>query len=169
VNNEIKNKKDAIVNETVDEVVKKSNNFLGDDNGINEYIKTLLDKFFNFIGSILKPDFVEGHLDDLIGQQIIIHIILFVLLISIILLFIFFVANIYFLLYKDKLINKVDNKIFTFYIKYQSFFAKFSLIYLPIIIIFALLVLGHGLYFLITHQIPFEVLGIDLHTFIGKK
>lgn len=45
----------------------------------------------------------------------------------------------------------------------------FGLDKLSIIITFALLVLGHGLFFLITHQIPFEDLGIDLHTFIGKN
>ena len=63
----------------------------------------LIDIFFNSIASIIKPVQVEGFLDDLIGQQIIIHIILFVLVISLIFLFIFFLISITILLNKDKI------------------------------------------------------------------
>ena len=57
------------------------------------------------------------------------------------------------------------------YIKYEAFLAKISLIYLPILIVgpFGLLVLAHGLYFLITHQISYESLGIDLQTYLSHS
>ena len=99
--------------------------------------------------------------------QIIIHILLFILVISLISLFIFYIINIIFLFNKDKILNKYNNKYIKFYIKYQSFLAKLSLIYLPLIILFGLILLSHGLFFLITHQIPYESLNINLHTYIS--
>ena len=169
VNKTMESKIETRVQEAVEEAIKKSkSNFI--DTDLTNFNDKLLDKFFEFVASIFKPVKVEGYLDDLIGQQIIIHIILFVLLISIILLFLFYIINIIFILYKDKIINKFNNnKIITFYIKYHSFFARLSLFYLPIFIIISLFVLAHGLYFLITHQIPYDKLGIDLHTYISNK
>ena len=95
--------------------------------------------------------------------------ILFVLVISLILLFIFFLVNNIFYLNKDKILNKFENKFVKLYVKYQSFLAQLSLIYLPMLIIIGLFVLAHGLYFLITHQIPFDCLDIDLHSFVTSK
>ena len=74
-----------------------------------------------------------------------------------------------FVLNKDKILNKFDNKFIKLYIKYQSFLAKLSLIYVPIIIIIGLFTLAHGFYFLITHQIPYYCLDIDLHTYISTS
>ena len=121
------------------------------------------------VSPVLRSVPVEGHLDDLIGQQIIIHIILLVLVFSLILLFIFFIINNIFILNKDKIINRFDNKFIKFYLKYQILLAKLSLIYLPIFILIGLFTLAHGLHFLITHQIPYYSLGIDLHTYIFPK
>ena len=128
-----------------------------------------MDTNFRTTISNLKPVYVEEHFYGLIGQQIIIHIILFVLVISLILLFIFYIINNLFLLNKDKIINKFDNKFIKLYIKYQLFLAKLSLIYLPIFILVGLLILCHGFYFLIKYQIPYESLNIDLHTYISSK
>ena len=64
-------------------------------------------------------------------------------------LFIFYIINNLFILNKDKILNKFDNKFIKLYIKYQSFLAKLSLIYLPIFILVGLLILCHGFYFLI--------------------
>ena len=74
-----------------------------------------------------------------------------------------------FVLNKDKILNKFDNKFIKLYIKYQSFLAKLSLIYLPVFILVGLLILCHGFYFLIKYQIPYESLNIDLHTFVSSK
>jgi hypothetical protein len=95
--------------------------------------------------------------------------ILFVLAISLLFLFLFCVVNIIFVLNKDKILNKFDNKYIKYYIKYQLFLANLSLIYAPILIFAGLLVLIHGFYFLITHQIPYDSLDIDLHKYISSK
>jgi hypothetical protein len=170
-NNEVSSK---VVQETVSKInSNNSNSFLPDEfkylDNFQEIIDNFTDRMFNFIGSLIRPVPVEGYFDDLVGQQIMIHIILFILLISIIILILFYFINIIFLFNKEKIINRFNNKIITFYIKYQSFLAKLALIYLPIFILLGLLVLFHGLYFLITHQIPYEQLGVDLHTYITFK
>ena len=76
------------------------------------------------VSPVLRSVPVEGNLDDLIGQQIIIHIILLVLVFSLILLFIFFIINNIFILNKDKIINRFDNKFIKFYLKRSEFFLK---------------------------------------------
>ena len=126
----------------------------------------ILDKFYSVIGSFIKPIYVEGYLDDLLGQIVVIHLILFVLVICIFFLFIFFLINLMVILNKDKILKKFNNKYLILIIKYQMILAKFSLIYSPIFIIIGLFVLTHALYFLISHQIPYENLGLDLHTYI---
>ena len=105
----------------------------------------MLDFLYNNITPFLKGAPVEGYLDDLIGQQIIIHMILLVLVLSLILLFIFFILNLIFFINQERIISRFDNKYIKFYIKYQSFLAKLSLIYVPIIIIIGLFTLAHGL------------------------
>ena len=141
--------------------------FISDNS--NKLINDLLDKLFEAITSILKPVSAEGYLDDLIGQQTIIHIILFVLVISLLFLFIFYLVNVIILLNKDKILSRFNNKYITFYIKYQLFLAKIATIYAPILILIGLITLCHGLYFLIKYQIPYGSLNIDLHTFIPSK
>ena len=63
---------------------------------------------------LIKPVSAEGYLDDLIGQQTIIHIILFVLVISLLFLFIFYLVNVIILLNKDKILSRFNNKYITF-------------------------------------------------------
>ena len=166
----IKNADSNIVNNTVEEVkniLDKSSKFLPDN--YDELVNKFLDTIFSSVTSILKPVEVQGYFDDLIGQQIIIHIILFVLVISIIFLYLFLIINITLILNKDRILNKFNNKYIKYYIKYQTFLAKLSLIYVPILMLSGLLVLTHGLYFLITHQIPYESLNMDLHFYTSSK
>ena len=72
----------------------------------------------------------------------------------------------------NKFINKraiINNKFITLYLKYQIFLAKVSLFLLPLLIMLGLIELFVGLYFIITHPIPYEVLPIDLHTYVNNK
>ena len=137
----------------------------------NSDFKDLINKFIDLIFKetmqILEPVQVQGFFDDLIGQRMFIELILFIMCISIILLFIFFIFNLIFLLNKDKIIKKFDNKFITFYIKYQAFLSKITLFYIPILISIGLFTLCKGLYWLVVNQIPYEYLGIDLHKFIA--
>ena len=65
-------------------------------------------------------------------------------MIGLTLLFIFYIINILFILNKDKILNKFDSKFIKLYIKYQSFLAKLSLIYLTTLNLAGQLVLCHG-------------------------
>ena len=169
VKNNIAKADTSVVNQTVSEVKSKidTNKILPDNS--TEFLDKLLDRLFDTIISILKPVNVEGYLDDLIGQRILIHIILFILVISLILLFLFYLFNNIIVLNRDKILSKFNNKYILYFIKYQLLLAKFSTIYAPILIIIGLLVLSHGLYFLIVNQIPYEYLDIDLHTYVSSK
>ena len=124
--------------------------------------------FLNFIG-LFKPVGVEGHLDDLIGQQLLIHFLLIIVVTSLIILFIFYFVVQTMFNNKEFILAKFNNRFIKLYIKYQIFLAKISLIILPLLIMLGLVELFVGLYFIITHPIPFEVLDIDLHTYINSK
>lgn len=57
------------------------------------------------------------------------------------------------------------------YINYQILLIRISLIVLPILILFSLSVLAHGLHYLITHNIPLENLPLSnegLHIFLDS-
>lgn len=157
---------DSTVNE-VNKVIESGSQFISD--GSDVIIQKLLNAFFNLTFSIISPVKVDAYLDDMIGQQIILHIILFILAISILFLFLFYIMNLLILSYKDQILSKFNNKLIVFIIRFELGLAKIATIYAPILIIIGLFVLIHGLYFLISHQIPYESLGIDLHTFISSK
>lgn len=147
-----------------------SNNFISNGSDLLERIynavyENVIIPFIN----LLKPVEVSGYLDDLIGQHIFILLILFITIISLIILFTIFVFINILLHNKEIFINRFDNKFLKFYIKYQVILGKISLILLPILIFWGLFTILMGLYFLLTHPIPYEMLGVDLHTFIGKK
>ena len=160
-----KSKVESIVNE-----VCGKKNFLPSSNfDISDLINNLIDTIFKETMQLLKPVHVQGFFDDLIGQRMFVETILFILCISIVLLFIVFIFNLIFLLNKDKIINKFNNKIISFYVKYHAFLSKITLFYIPIFIFIGLFTLCHGLHWLITNQIPYESLDVDLHKFISTR
>jgi len=69
---------------------------------------------------------------------------------------------------KDFIIKRFKNRFVLFFIKYQLFLSKISLFVLPLLIMVGLIELFVGLYFIITHPIPYDKLYIDLHTYITK-
>ena len=146
-----------------------SSSFLPED--FNNFLDNLIpnqlgDNFLKNILAFFRPVETTGYLDDLIGQQLFIHILLFIIVISlIILLTIFFFIQIM-VNNKEFLLNKFKNKFILFFIKYQLILGKISSVVLPLLIMFGLLELLIGLYFIITHPIPYEKLGTDLHIFI---
>ena len=68
----------------------------------------------------------------------------------------------------DFITKRFNNRFILYYLKYQLFLSKLSLFILPLFIMFGLIELFVGLYFIITHPIPYENLGIDLHTYLKK-
>jgi hypothetical protein len=132
-----------------------------DDNIINYVINTLL--------SVLKTKSVEGHLDDLIGQQLFIIFCLFFLVLCTLVLFWVYVLNTTLLHYKEYFLKRFTNKWFIKYIQYQILLTNISIIILPLFIFFYMGFALYALHFLITHQIPYENLGIDLHTYVKRK
>jgi len=165
----IKHADQSKITSVVNEINGTGNSFVPFSNSdFSDFINKLIDLIFKETMQLLKPVQVEGFFDDLIGQRMFVELILFILCISIVLLFIFFIFNLIFLLNKDKIIKKFDNKFLTFYIKYQAFLSKIALFYIPIFIFMGLFTLIKGLYWLVVNQIPYECLGVDLHKFISS-
>jgi hypothetical protein len=158
------------------EEVKKISKLVSDsdnNNNIVEIAEKIMYAFFTILGPFFKPEIVKGTLGDLLGLHSFILVVLTILVFSILLLFISYVVNIGILLgviyKKEKIIAKFNYKIVKFYIEYQTFIIKFSLVYIPIFILAGFLILIKGLHFLITHQIPFEFLGLDINTYIDTS
>lgn len=148
----------SIVNEV------NGNGYLGIS---SENVQDFLYKVFQEIVPFLHFNKVEGHLDDLIGQRMVIEMLLFLSCIFVVILFIVFIINVILFINKDKIKNKFENKFFKFYIEYQAFMIKITLFYVPIFILLGLSTIFEGLYWLLTNQIPFQVLDIDLHQFVS--
>lgn len=167
---EVSNQADPqLVSKLVEESKICTNKFLPSLESYKDLINSFIDRIFKETMQFFQPAPVQGFLDDLIGQRMFIEVILFITCILTVILITAFILNLIFLLNKDKIIKFFDNKIFTFYFKYQAFMAKITLFYLPFFIALGLFTLGHGLHWLITNQIPYESLGIDLHQFISSK
>jgi hypothetical protein len=164
----MKNGDNPTIDTIVSEITKSSgNNFISkSDNDVSVFIEKFTNFIFKETMQVLNHVEVQGYFDDLIGQRMFIEIILLIMCLFVILLFIVFIFNVIFLLHKDKIIRKFNNKFITFYIKYQSFLSWITLIYVPIFIFMGLFTLCHGLHWLITNQIPYESLNVDLHQYL---
>nr|YP_009652974.1 hypothetical protein [Taiwanofungus camphoratus]QCG70012.1 hypothetical protein [Taiwanofungus camphoratus]UKQ56099.1 hypothetical protein [Taiwanofungus camphoratus]WRO45213.1 hypothetical protein [Taiwanofungus sp. YW-2023a] len=128
-----------------------------------------INSLINFFLKLFKPREVYGYLDDLMGLQLFIYILLLVIVISLIMLLsIYMLINIM-LHNKDFIIKRFNNKFIIFYINYQNILGKISIFILPSIMMFGLIELVVGLHYLITHPLPLEELPIDLHTYISSK
>ena len=108
----------------------------------------------------------HGFLDDLIGQQLYINFLLFIIVVSLIVLFIGYIFLNIFIQNKDYIVNKFNNRFIRLYIRYQFIQARIASIYLPVLILAGLLQLMVAIYYNITHPIPYENLHIDLHTYV---
>jgi len=91
------------------------------------------------------------------------------MVVSLIVLLILFLFIILFLLNKEYILSKFNNKLIKLYIKYQILLSKISFILLPILIIFGLIGILIILHYIITHPIPFDCLNIDLYTYVSTK
>uniref|UniRef100_A0A896YUF4 Uncharacterized protein n=1 Tax=Coniophora puteana TaxID=80637 RepID=A0A896YUF4_9AGAM len=138
------------------------------DNIIN-YLKSSASGLLDFILNIFKPVAVEGYLDNLLGQQLLIHFLLLIVVISLIVLFIVYFCTIFMLKNKEFILKKFNNKFILLYLNYQVFLAKLTTVILPLLMLLGLIELLIMLHFLITHPIPIEQLPIDLHTYLKKR
>jgi hypothetical protein len=176
---EIKNADNTIVNSIVNEAIdKNTTTTTTSDNGVSNYLPDLdlnsfsnniIDYMFNLFFSIIKPVHVTRYFDDLIGQHIAIEVILLYMLIFTSILFIAYIINVVLFINKNYILNSFDNKYIKLYIKYQTFLIKMSLITFPIFILISLFTLIHGLVYLLSHTIPFEQLGVDLHVLVTSE
>ena len=116
--------------------------------------------------NIFRPVAVEGHLDDLIGQQLFIQMLLLVVCVGVLLLFISFIVTVFMLQNKDFVLKRFSNKYIKLYLNYQVFLWRLGFIILPIFILFGILELIVGNYYLITHTIPYDQLPVDLHMYV---
>uniref|UniRef100_A0A896Z6D4 Uncharacterized protein n=1 Tax=Coniophora olivacea TaxID=85977 RepID=A0A896Z6D4_9AGAM len=138
-------------------------------NIIINYLNSSANGLLDFILKIFQPVAVEGHLDILLGQQLLIHFLSVIVVISLIVLCIVYFCTIFMLKNKDFLLKKFNNRFILFYLNYQVFLARLTTVILPFLILLGLVELLIMLHFLITHPIPIEQLPIDLHTYLKKR
>jgi hypothetical protein len=135
-----------------------------------EILNNLIDTMINNFNNIFQPSPVTGYLDDLIGQQIAIYFIIFFISVNLILLMIVYIVNILLLFNKEFILKHFSsNRFFQFYFKYQFLSIKISLFILPFFIFLGLFTLVHSSYYMLTHPVPYDILGVDLHIFVINK
>lgn len=102
VENTVKSSDSNTVEKIISEVTSNSNNFLPSSNFVlDDFISKYIEFVFQHVVGIIHPIYVQGHLDDLIGQRFFIQILLFILCILTIILFLIFISNLIFILNKD--------------------------------------------------------------------
>nr|WVH37936.1 hypothetical protein [Dichomitus squalens] len=137
--------------------------------GIINYIRQCIpESIVQFFMDFFRPQIVEGYLDDLIGQQYFIQLLLFV--VSILLLLSFVLLTFHYLVYsnRDFILNKFNNNFIKLYFKYQLFFSRINIYVLPIVLLVGLTESVVVNYYLITHPIPYDLIPQDLHIYIKK-
>jgi hypothetical protein len=152
---------DHLAKKVIDGILRETSNNAGASSSSSSSLTSdtsmfysMSDGLLNFLFSFFRPVFVEGHLDDLIGQQVFIcFLLLFIVTGLLVLLTLYMFINIM-LHNKEFILKRFSNRLVIFYIKYQYFLAKISIILLPMLIMVGLLELFVGLYYLITHPIP---------------
>lgn len=146
-----------------------TNSFLPSSDGVSDFIIKFYENLFREVMQFLQPALVQGHLDDLIGQRMFIEFILFMSCLFVGILFIVFIFSLIFVFNKDRIINLFKNKFIIWFLKYEAFISKITLFIIPIFIFMGLFTIGNGLYWLLTHPIPYESLGVDLHQFVSSS
>ena len=145
-----------------------TNNFL--PTGGNNILDNLsLDNIIQYFIGYFRPIGVEGHLDDLIGQQLLIHFLLLSVVVGLIFLIIIYFITLTMYINRDFITKKFNNKFIRLYIKYQFFLSKISLIVLPLFIFLGLMTLIQSSYYMITHPVPYEILDVNLHVYVDSK
>lgn len=175
VESAVKKADDSLVKSYVKEAIDISNNTSNSSSNLLDSTN-LLDYMYNSLGYVLnnthsffKPVESTGYLDDLIGQQIAIYFILFFTTISLILLLFAYILNNILMLNKNNILNRFKNIYILKYLQFQSLMIKISLIWIPLLMLLGLLIIAHGFHFLITHPLPLENLGIDLHINVSNS
>jgi hypothetical protein len=132
----------------------------------NLFEKLTPENLINYFLNSFKSSSVEGYLDDLLGLHLFIHILLLIIVTGLIILFSIYliIQNVF--KNKEFILKRFKNKYIILFIKYQILLSKISQIILPLLLMFGLIELFVGLFYLISHPIPYEKLPIDLHIYI---
>nr|YP_009463055.1 hypothetical protein [Pleurotus platypus]AUW35298.1 hypothetical protein [Pleurotus platypus] len=132
-------------------------------------LEMIMEKYIQLVFTVFKPASFEGYLDDLLGQQLLIHLLLLMSILGVLIFFSIFIFLLIFNSKKEYLLSKFNNKYLQFYIKYQYLLLKFSLIWMPVVIFIGLVQILVMTIFLITHTIPIEAFPVDPHMYILSK
>lgn len=133
-------------NVDVTPVIDNANSFVSSNsNSLLDYLFQVYEKLFRVVMQLLNHEVVEGHLDDLIGQRMFIQFILFSSCICVVILFILFIFNLIFVFNKDKVLSLVNNKLLIWFIRYELFVSRITLIVFPVLILLGLYTIGSGL------------------------
>lgn len=116
------------------EITKNSNSFIPSSNGINSDISSFIDGIVQPIIKLLAPQTVNYSVDLLMDQHHFIAICLFIIVLSLLILFLILLYNMLLILYKDKILTFFKNKYILFYLNLQ-----YKIIYLETIVIIILI------------------------------
>ena len=108
---------------------------------------------FNFFKDLLAPVDHSIPLNTLINVHFILILGLFLLILSLIFLFIYFCINLLILFNKDYFLNTVKNKYILMYVKYVVFKTRVDIIVIGIFIFSLLCFIAYVLHYLIVHPI----------------
>jgi len=108
---------------------------------------------FDFIRELLSPVDHSIPLGTLINIHLVMHLGLFVMVISLIMITIFLYINLIILFNKDYFLNKVKNKYVLMYVKYVAFTTRIDIFFVSFIILSLQCFMAYILHYLIIHPI----------------
>lgn len=123
------------------------NSFLpsSDSSSLMESLLQLYENLFRQFMELFGAVPVQGHFDDLVGQRMFVEFILFTSCIFVSILFILFIFNLIFVFNKDRILNKFKSKYVRWFIEYEIFVSRITLVVFPLLILLGLYTIGSGL------------------------
>lgn len=166
--NSISNKFESASSTKVEDYSDNSKtSLLGNNNFGDDFLNISFDSLFKHFISYFNLHPVEGYLNELYGFIWFSQVLLIIISIGLLFLFFIYIFINIFLLNKDLILKKLNNKnkLIQFYFKYQIILGYISFYFIPFLIIIGLCELIYILNYLITHPLPLE--SLDTQTYIS--
>lgn len=164
--------RESAVSSTVQTQSEFENTFLPNGSSLDLNVifdKIMFENWFNWFLDLFRQVPVEGYFDDLLDQQLLFLILIFVAALATLIFFCLFLFINIIHNNRDYLLKRSENRLIKLYIRYQLFLTRISRFIIPLFIIVGLLEVLFGTYYLITHFLPYEELGVDLHKYVISK
>lgn len=148
---------------------QSGNSFLGSSNSIFDRILDFYQTLYQLTIDNIKMGYLEGYLDELIGQRIFFEFVIFISVLAIFYLFLSFLFNLLILLNKDKILNLFTNKYILLLVKYEIILSRLVVYVAPILILLVLINILVVSFWMVSNPIPYADIGINLHQYIRSK